>query len=228
MPPLRRHQLAHLSAAGWQEVLAHDWDEELRSCLMVWAQHNLPLVVTRQRVPREGEDAPISLGLCTPALWHRRLLALQVRPSRISWFREFPLLAEALHELPRRARPSLEALGRALAALGVKAHAYGSAGWQALTGMKYLHAHSDIDLWLAVDDADQADATARALLRHAPREPRLDGELLFTDGSAVAWREWLAWRDGACRSLLVKRLDGVAIEGSAQGFARCVAAVSAA
>lgn len=228
MPPLRRHQIAHLCADGWQDVLARDWDDELRACLAVWAQRNLPLVVTRQSVPREAEDAPVSLGLSAPTLWHRRLLALQVSPSQISWFREFPLVTEVLPELPRRARPGIEALCRALSALGVKAHAYGSLGWQHLTGMKYRHARSDLDIWVAVDDVDQADAAVHAMLRHAPTDPRLDGELLFTNGSAVAWREWLAWRDGACHSLLVKRLDGAAIERSAGLFARSMGEAGAA
>jgi phosphoribosyl-dephospho-CoA transferase len=55
---------------------------------------------------------------------------------------------------------------------------------------------------------EQADAAA-ALLRSFPCElPRLDGELVFDDGAAVAWREWLAWRAGRALALLVKRIDG--------------------
>lgn len=216
MPPLRRHQVAYLCADGWRDVLDREWDADARACLSIWAQRNLPLVVTRQRVPRDGADAPVSLGLSAPAAFDRRLLALQVAPSRISWFREFPRIDEALSLVPPRARPRIDALGRELAELGVKAHAYGSLGWQFLTGMTYLHRRSDLDVWLAVDDAGHADAAARAMQRHAPADPRLDGELLFVDGAAVAWREWLAWREGACRALLVKRLDGAAIEASFQ------------
>ena len=44
MPPLHRHQLAHLSAAGWQEVLAMPWDADASACLQHWAAHALPLV----------------------------------------------------------------------------------------------------------------------------------------------------------------------------------------
>lgn len=213
MPPLHRHQLAHLSAAGWREVLERDWDDELRACLALWAERSFPLVVTRQRVPRHAEDAPVSLGLAAPLQWGRRLLALELPPSRIAWFGEFPCLAEALQQLPRRARPGVAALGQALAGLGVSARAYGSVAWQHVTGMRYVHRRSDFDVWLAVEGPEQADAAARAMLQHLPAgAPRLDGELLFLDGSAVAWREWLAWRAGSCRSLLVKRLDGVAIE----------------
>lgn len=169
---------------------------------------------------RENDQAPVSLGLSAPTQCNRRRVALQVSPSRIAWFGEFPLLAEAVQQLPRTARPGLEALCRGLTALGVKARAYGSVGWQHMTGLKYLHERSDLDLWLAVGDVGQADAAANVLLRHAPTGPRLDGELVFTDGSAVAWREWLAWRAGTCRSLLVKRLNGASIERDPEHFAR--------
>jgi phosphoribosyl-dephospho-CoA transferase len=40
---------------------------------------------------------------------------------------------------------------------------------------------------------------------------RLDGELVFPDGAAVAWREWHACRGGRTRRLLVKRLDGATL-----------------
>jgi phosphoribosyl-dephospho-CoA transferase len=220
MPPLRRHQLAHLSAAGWQEVLAQSWDDELRACLRLWAQGNLPLVVTRQHLARDNDQAPVSLGLSAPAQFDRRRVALQVPPSRIAWFGEFPLLTEAMQQLPRTTRPALDAACRGLAALGVKARAYGSVGWQHMIGLKYLHERSDLDLWLAVGDVDQADAAANVLRRHVPSASRLDGELVFTDGSAVDWREWLAWRAGTCHALLVKRLNGASIERDREHFAR--------
>jgi phosphoribosyl-dephospho-CoA transferase len=34
----------------------------------------------------------------------------------------------------------------------------------------------------------------------------LDGELMFSGGTAVAWREWLAWRTGRVKGLLVKTI----------------------
>ena len=45
--------------------------------------------------------------------------------------------------------------------------------------------------------------------------PRLDGELVFDDGAAVAWREWIEWRAGRARAVLVKRLHGVALQRDA-------------
>jgi phosphoribosyl-dephospho-CoA transferase len=212
MPPLRRHQLAHPTPSGWRAVLAHAWDDEARDCLHHWATRGLPLVVTRQRVPLTAQTPPIALGLCAPRTWGRRLLALQLPLEEIGWFSEFPLLAQVLHELPREARAPLQALHHTLAAGGLRAHAYGSAGWQQLTGLRYLHAASDLDLWIGVETVEAADQAVSALTRHAPAALRVDGELVFLDGSAVAWREWCAWREGRSRGLLVKRLHGVAIE----------------
>lgn len=221
MPPLRRHQLAYLSATGWQEVLDKPWDDELRACLERWAERHLPLVVTRQCQPRDHHAAPVSLGLPTPARYGRRRIALQVAPSHITWFGEFPLLMQALPQVPRDARPDVHTMCRALRAQALKAHVYGSVGWQQLTQLRYVHERSDIDLWVAVADATQADAAAGVMQRHAPSgNVKVDGELVFTDGSAVAWREWLAWRAGRCHSLLVKRLDGAAIEHDPERFAQ--------
>lgn len=216
MPPLHRHQLAHLSAAGWQEVLAMPWDADASACLQHWAAHALPLVVTRQPAPRLQPQAPVALGLAAPLAWQRRRLALRAAPAQIAWFAEFPTLAQVLPQLTRSARPDWQALQAALHRLGVRARVYGSAGWQHLTGLRYVHDDSDLDLWFAVDDAAQADEVV-GLLQACRTALRIDGELVFPHGGAVAWREWAAWRDGRCRSVLVKHLDGAAVERAGDG-----------
>jgi phosphoribosyl-dephospho-CoA transferase len=217
MPPLRRHQLAHLTAAGWRELLNRDWDDESRACLQHWAEHALPLVVTRQPAPAQEGDALVALGLPTPACWGRRPLALQAAPGHISWLNEFPPLAQAIAELSRTTRSPLQRLDIGLRQKGVVARVYGSAGWQRLSGLPYLHEHSDLDLWLAVDSADQADAAIR-LLQQCDTSVRIDGELMFANGSAVAWREWAAWREGRCSQVLVKRLHGAGFEADPEAL----------
>jgi phosphoribosyl-dephospho-CoA transferase len=212
MPPLRRHQLAYLSAAGWQAVLEQDWDHEGLQCLQHWSDHGLPLVVTRQPVLAKTEPVQIALGLSAPAAWGRRLLRLQLPVNAIGWFGEFPLLPDVLPLVPRGARAVIQSLAEALAAIGVRAHAYGGVGWQRLTSLRYLHARSDLDLWLAVDDEQAADAAVMELSRHVPIRLRIDGEIMFSDGSAVAWREWDAWRVGRSRAVLVKQLNGASVE----------------
>ena len=113
--------------------------------------------------------------------------------------------------LPYESRPAWRALTTALAACRAPARVYGSYGWQRLSGLRYLRAGSDLDLWIAVDDAAHADLVGSCLQDFAAQRPRLDGELVFDDGSAVHWREWMAWRTGQARNLLVKRVDGAAL-----------------
>lgn len=241
MHPLRRHQLAYVSPAGWRRILAQERAPDLLAGLRHWASEDLPLVVTRQRVPpAEAPASSVALGLCLPERWQRRRLALELPWHEITRFAEFPTLANVLASdlLRQRAGDALARCDQQLHALGRVAHVYGSAGWQQLTGLGYLHPRSDLDLWISVPDDTAADAVAAVLATTSPTPPeplaapdalnvldgpgahaapapasamRLDGELVFPDGTAVAWREWQQWRSGQCSGLLVKRLDGVAL-----------------
>ncbi|MEK8045761.1 malonate decarboxylase holo-[acyl-carrier-protein] synthase [Ideonella margarita] len=218
MPLLRRHQLAHLGSAAWRDILSGPWDDVARACLQHWADHALPLVVTRQCAPHPQRDDGVALGLSAPARWGRRPLSLRVAHSGISWLSEFPRLRAAIGVCPREAHAPLRALEARLASLDVRAHVYGSAGWQQLSGLHYVHERSDIDLWLAVDGTAQAD-DAVAALQACASPVRIDGELMFPDGSAVAWREWAAWRAGRCSEVLVKRLYGSVLASDAEVLA---------
>jgi phosphoribosyl-dephospho-CoA transferase len=208
MTPLHRHQIARLSREGWQRLLDGDWDAEARACLGHWAAQGLPLVVTRQAAEGDG----ISLGLCVPARWQRRRLALRVTRSEVHFFDEFPRLEKVIAQLPAAARAPARRLETALQSCRAPARVYGSHGWQQLTGLDHVREGSDVDLWIPVDGAEQADAVAAALQAFEAPGCRLDGELVFPGDAAVAWREWQAWRAGRAQALLVKRLRGAAME----------------
>ena len=210
MTPLHRHQLVHLSDAGWQGVLARPWDEVAAECLQHWAGARLPLVITQQASGRAGtHDDTLAVGLAAPLCWQRRRIALSVQRADVAWFDEFPLADRLAPALPLAVRPAWKQLCRALATAGATARVYGSHGWQLVSGLPCVRAGSDVDLWLAVADAPQADAVVAVLDAFgAERAPRLDGELVFPDGRAVAWREWQRWRAGRCRSVLAKSLQG--------------------
>ena len=205
MVPLHRHQLAWLGALGWRRVLDRDWDAEARDCLAHWAAMRLPLVVTRQIVSDEGT---VSLGLPAPQRWGRRRLAITVTRNDPLYFGEFPSADQMAGLLPAPARPAWRRLCADLGAAKVDACVYGSYGWQMLSGLDHVRVGSDIDLWLSVFGVAQADAAAACLQSACGELPRLDGELMFDDGAAVAWREWLAWRAGHVKSLLVKTIAG--------------------
>ena len=131
----------------------------------------------------------LGFGVTTPAM-------IEVRPP--------PTLGEVM---PAALPPWAEAL-RTVDAIARHRHVtvgvYGSLAWQALTGLAYLRAGSDVDLllttsqWGALMDVITALAAVES-------PPRLDGEALLPDSAAVAWRE-LA---GAPERLLVKGRTGV-------------------
>lgn len=211
MESLRRHRLARLSNEGWATVLDRPWDAQARECLAHWAAHQWPLVVTRQPLDA-GACGLIAMGLPAPTRWARRRLALQVPRSSVTGFEEFPLLVDVLPLLPLPARVAAGKLQAALADCGATPYVYGSFGWQALSGLDHVRPGSDLDVWVAVDDAAHADAVAARLRCFGAERPRLDGELMFADGTAVAWREWSDWRAARTRSVMVKRLTGTALQ----------------
>jgi phosphoribosyl-dephospho-CoA transferase len=211
MPPLHRHQLARLSPSGWGAVLGRPWDAQARDCLAHWASHRLPLVVTRQ--PSDSfADGCIALGLPSPARWDRRRVALQVPRADVHGLGEFPLLADVQVLLPPMARDAVRALLGQLDECHAAARVFGSYGWQAISGLDHVRTDSDLDLSVAVEGAAHADAVVGVLGSFDALRPRLDGELMFADGTAVAWREWREWRAGRARAVMVKRLDGVALQ----------------
>ncbi|MDM0111805.1 malonate decarboxylase holo-[acyl-carrier-protein] synthase [Variovorax sp. J22R133] len=212
MESLRRHRLVRVTSEGWAAVLDRPWDAQARECLTHWATHRLPLVITRQPV---GANDRIAVGLPAPGRWDRRRLALQVPRTAVECFEEFPALDQVMALLPPSARSSARELQDALAARQSTARVFGSYGWQAISGLDHLRASSDLDVCVAVSDAKHADAVALSLSRFiAP--PRLDGELMFADGTAVAWREWLDWRAERSRFVMLKGLTGASLRQDAQ------------
>ncbi|MEP7209172.1 MAG: malonate decarboxylase holo-[acyl-carrier-protein] synthase, partial [Casimicrobiaceae bacterium] len=201
MVPLRRHQLVWITADAWRRVLAaRDSADDacVLGCLRHWAAHDLPLVVTRQApgFPGVRADVPVALGIAAPWRWDRRRIALTVHGSELHRSGLFPR-AEAIGPvLAAPVRATWRAICAALERTGIEARVYGSHGWEIVTHDPYRHAHSDIDLLLSVESPRQADAAVTRLHAVDADLPRLDGELVFPDGAAIAWREWAAWRAG--------------------------------
>ena len=213
---LHRQQLVRLSAPGWAHVFESPWDADARACLTLWAARGLPLVVTRQ--PPSHDDT-LATGLPAPSRFRRRRLAVAVAPRDVLFLDEFPHADAVTRLLPRGLATAWRSLAAALATNDCAARVYGGYGWQALTRLAYVHAQSDLDLLLPVSSNAQADEVAHTLASAPWAGPRLDGELLFADGAAVAWREWREHRQGRVAQVLVKRLRGVALERFDAGLA---------
>lgn len=226
MKPLRRHRLVWLDEYAWHRVLstASSPDEPLQAadsqtldCLAHWAQQRWPLVVTRQPAAAVAgaPDGLLALGLSAPTRWGRCAIGVTASLRGVIRDGEFPHAFELGPHLPAAAQAGWDVLCERLAWLNVATRVYGSHGWQQLTGMDYVHARSDIDLLLDVSTAAQADQ-ASALLLAADLGPlRIDGELAFEEGAAVAWREWPRFRSGQANRILVKRLAGATLEDAA-------------
>ena len=210
-----RNQLVWLTEAGWRQVLLREWDAQAQGILDHWHTQQLPLVVCRQRVP-EAHDT-ISLGLPAPLQWERRKLALDVVVSgpdaAIERVGDFPLLHPDMVG-PADAEP-LRCFLQQLALLGLSARVYGSYGWQHLSGLPCVRGSSDLDLLIAVTDLDVAGQAVR-LLQGLQLSCKVDGELVFPDGQAVAWREHGQLLGGAVGQVLVKHRKGVHLAGLAQ------------
>lgn len=206
---LRRHQLAYLTAQGWEQALARAATSAAAEPLRRWAGRGLPLVVPRQ--PIERAAGSVVLAWTSPPSSGRVRVAVELPLRGVAYFHEFPHARAALPWLPRSARAAARGLLDRLASLGLQARVYGSYGWQVLGGETYIRPGSDLDLWIAVAHHEQATAAARVLADTGGtlRGVRIDGELLFPDGAGVAWREYAAWREGRARTLLVKRIDAV-------------------
>jgi phosphoribosyl-dephospho-CoA transferase len=108
-------------------------------------------------------------------------------------------------------RSTIDALLTVAARSGVEPSAFGSLLWQHLTGLAYLTPHSDLDvLWRVPNDFDVLSLVSSiADVQHgAPL--RIDGEIIFPDGSAVNWRElWNAYQSSDRGMVLAKTTEGV-------------------
>ena len=196
MRALQRNQLVWLHDAAWASLAARQWTEAERATLAHWQQHRLPLVVCRQAPCTSVQR--ISVGLAAPRSWAASKLALDLAPEDIQAHGNFPSLQQVAHGT------AWQSAAQALTdALGVTAHVYGSHGWQHLSGLGYVHTQSDIDLSLQIPDMDAAQAVV-AQLEAAQLPMRIDGELVFAGGHAVAWREYARLLQGQTRSVMVK------------------------
>lgn len=188
-----RHDLVWLTPAAWGESPA----------LAPWRAHDWPAVVRRHE---PGVDAgAICLGVPLPG---RGRHALVVAPADVTRTTPPRLLADAIGAAPSAWLAGLQQLARAAGTLELRV--VGSLAMASLTGLPYVSATSDIDLLLY--PATQRDLhTGVALLEEYAQRLPLDGEIVFPQGDAVAWKEWQEWQTarGTGARVLVKSLHGV-------------------
>ena len=209
---LHRHTLVWIKQSERAELYGRTAHELRRDALRRWFANDWPFVVRRSEdALRSGQ---VQLGLPLPPSEGKHRLSFQADERAIARFTPPLLLDETALRLPERWRRPLLALARQTSASGATLRVYGSAAWQALTGLAYLHADSDVDLLFEPDSSAQLEAVLRAVAHWEKRSRmRADGEVLFPCRSAVSWREWNVARDD--ERVLVKRTTaaGLAVRG---------------
>jgi phosphoribosyl-dephospho-CoA transferase len=109
--------------------------------------------------------------------------------------------------LPTRWHDGMTTLLQEASHLNITLRVYGSASWQFITGQSYVRNSSDIDILCYPRTQEQLNRIVDLLDSTADQLP-LDGEVVFPNMEAVAWKEWQAARysnDG--RLVLVKGGD---------------------
>ena len=208
-----RHELAWLTERGWQAALAeaHVQDAE---AIKQWQQADWPAVVRRQDATSAPADDWIALGIPLPPLRHdgsKGRVALRCRAADLARTARPVSLQAACKSAPDAWHHGLVAL--CADAGGFELRVYGSLAMQSLTGLRYVRAGSDLDLLFYPRDAAQLDAGVALFDAHARTLP-LDGEIVFANGDAVAWKEWRDACAGDAR-VLVKHVRGVRLDTTA-------------
>ena len=212
---LSRHALAWPAASGWKSLLGQAADTQSRDALSTWQAHAWPLVVRRAENPVAA--ATVALGLPLPPSQGKRRLGFVLAAIDIEAHAAPPLLRAVAAALPSPWDAALRVLDGDARAAGHCLRVFGAAMWQSLTGLAYLTATSDIDLLLRLRTVDDADHGVRLFTRwERATGIRADGELIWPDGEAIAWREWA----GGGTRVLVKHRDHVRLAFRAELCAR--------
>jgi phosphoribosyl-dephospho-CoA transferase len=207
--PWRRHDLLHVAPDVWASIMAHHPALAGLPLLEAWADRGWPVIVRRRAEAEDPGLVPIGIPL-PPAVGKRRV-SLLLPPGGVLQRLAPPLLRTAAQV----ADPIWQTTIASLLVLGARADlepaAYGSLLWQHRTGLAYLSPSSDLDvLWPVPGGFDVSSLVfgIAEVQRDAPL--RIDGEIVFPDGTAVNWRElWNAYRAGDRAAVLAKSMEGV-------------------
>jgi phosphoribosyl-dephospho-CoA transferase len=205
----RRHDLLHAAPDVWASVLAVCPPLADLPLLGEWADRGWPVIVRRRGEADNRHLVPVGVPL-PPAAGKRRV-ALLIPPEGVLQRSRPPLLDATASAADPNWRSTIDALVALGARSGVEPATFGSLLWQHLTGLAYLTPHSDLDvLWPipANFDVHSLICGIAQVQRDAPL--RIDGEIIFPDGSAVNWRElWDAHQTADGATVLAKTMESV-------------------
>jgi phosphoribosyl-dephospho-CoA transferase len=206
MKNARRHDWVYLRsgtrlAFGGADASARAWVEQ-------WVARGGPLVVTRQHCA----DGQVALGAVLPVAHGRARLACTVDANAIARQRGPVTVAEAASVLPEREAAALCRFADAAAGHALQLGVYGSTAWEYLGAQGHRHARSDVDVICDVASSAAFNACLDAFADAARYFPsRIDGELRFAGGHAVAWRELHEACHGGASVVLAKGERDIAL-----------------
>ncbi|WFU69813.1 malonate decarboxylase holo-[acyl-carrier-protein] synthase [Bradyrhizobium sp. CB2312] len=203
--PAGRHDLVFVRPEGWRALLVPHGDLACDPLVLHWAELGWP-TIRRRALPCEATG--LALGLPLPPSAGKKRLSLLAGLDDIVAVARPPSLREVRASAPQCWRPTLDGLDALALRHSVHVRVFGSLAWEALTGLDYVTARSDLDLLFEIrpeSDLDRLVADLAAIEIEAPM--RFDGELMRADGAAVNWREFHA----GAHELLVKSIEGVTL-----------------
>lgn len=206
---MRRHDLVYLQIdAAFATPCAAPGDTSWQAA-RDWIAAGRPLVAARQ--PPGSER--LHLGLSLPLTQQRKRLSIDVEADAVARIAGPLPVARCCSRLPAAEAAVLGRLAEQAADCGAGLGVFGSLTWEVVSGEGYRHADSDIDLICDVATVEQFDTMLAALQQAAGELPcRLDGELRFPDGNAVAWREMAAQYRQPSATVLIKGQHGVDLQ----------------
>lgn len=183
----QRHDLVWLDPAG-----------NYSPALASWVMAGYPCIIPRQDA---GLSGLLRVAWSLPRDKSASGRLLQTVPLAAVASRQSPLALAHLSVLVASAE--FDEIIQQLRVLDINVGLYGSFAWQLLTKQHYIHEQSDIDILISVNNFTQLKILPPLLEKLAQIcQRRIDGEIIFPDGSAVAWREWFS----PASQLLVKTL----------------------
>lgn len=203
-----RHWFLHLHQGVWVDVVADQPAFSDEPLLRDWADRGRPLIARRRQAGDRAGRLAAAIAL-PPAVVKRRV-AFDLHPDAVARVEPPPTLAVVRASAPPSWHATLDALALLGREVASEPRVFGSFAWQALTGLPYLTATSDLDLlWPVTAVTDLSALFGRLHHLEACAPGRLDGELVHEPtGAAVPWRE-LA---GDARELLVKTAETVTLQ----------------
>ena len=183
---MQRHDLVTLHPGSPFRFACAAEDPVLQAAVGDWIGRGRPLVAARQ-APDRNE---ILLGLTLPLSHKRQRVGCIVDADAVASVQAPLRLGQCLHRLPAATAVPLAILEREIGRCGAALGVFGSLAWEVISGEDYRQPTSDVDVICDIATRYQFDASLAALHQAAcVLDQRLDGELRFPDGNAVAWRE---------------------------------------